>query len=43
MGGGMGGSANGTSTQITSWIEANFKKVTVGSATFYDLTQQVSS
>ncbi|MFF7447716.1 MULTISPECIES: glycosyltransferase family 39 protein [unclassified Streptomyces] len=42
-GGGMGGSGNGTSSQITSWVEANFKKVTVGSATFYDLTQKASS
>jgi 4-amino-4-deoxy-L-arabinose transferase-like glycosyltransferase len=42
-GGGMGGSSNGTSSQITSWVEKNFKKVTVGSATFYDLTQKASS
>ncbi|MFD9389704.1 glycosyltransferase family 39 protein [Streptomyces sp. NPDC060000] len=42
-GGGMGGSSSGTSTQISSWVEANFKKVTVGSATFYDLTQKASS
>ncbi|MEV6167630.1 glycosyltransferase family 39 protein [Streptomyces sp. NPDC051954] len=42
-GGGMGGSDSGTSAQITEWIEANFKKVTVGSATFYDLTQKASS
>ena len=42
-GGGMGGSSSsGTSSQITSWVEANFKKVTVGSATFYDLTQKAS-
>ncbi|MGW1168299.1 glycosyltransferase family 39 protein [Streptomyces sp. NPDC002550] len=40
MGGGMGGS--GTSSRITSWVESNFKKVTVGSATFYDLTQKKS-
>lgn len=40
-GGGMGG-GSGTSSQITSWVEANFKKVTVGSATFYDLTQKAS-
>jgi 4-amino-4-deoxy-L-arabinose transferase-like glycosyltransferase len=39
-GGGMGGSSDGTSSQITTWIEANYKKVTVGSATFYDLTQE---
>lgn len=41
-GGGMGGSSSGTSSQITSWVEGNFKKVTVGSATFYDLTQKAS-
>ncbi|MFC9506609.1 ArnT family glycosyltransferase [Streptomyces sp. NPDC057002] len=41
-GGGMGGSSDGTSSQITSWIESTFKKVTVGSATFYDLTQKAS-
>ncbi|MFE2097026.1 MULTISPECIES: glycosyltransferase family 39 protein [unclassified Streptomyces] len=39
-GGGMGGSNSGTSSRITSWVESNFKKVTVGSATFYDLTQK---
>ncbi|MFF4136988.1 glycosyltransferase family 39 protein [Streptomyces mirabilis] len=44
-GGGMGGMGGGnssttsTSSQISSWVTANFKKVTVGSATFYDLTQ----
>ncbi|MEU6373976.1 glycosyltransferase family 39 protein [Streptomyces sp. NPDC046909] len=42
-GGGMGGSSSGTSSQITEWVEANFKKVTVGSSTFYDLTQKASS
>ncbi|MFF3334142.1 ArnT family glycosyltransferase [Streptomyces sp. NPDC002888] len=43
-GGGMGGgsSSSGTSSQITSWVEENFKQVTVGSATFYDLTKQAS-
>lgn len=41
--GGMGGSSSGTSSQITSWVEKNFKKVTVGSSTFYDLTQKASS
>ncbi|PBC62678.1 glycosyl transferase [Streptomyces sp. Tue6028] len=39
MGGGMGG-GSGSSSQISSWVTANFKKVTVGSATFYDLTQR---
>ncbi|MFG2498243.1 ArnT family glycosyltransferase [Streptomyces sp. NPDC048441] len=38
MGGGMGGDS-GTSSKITSWVEDTYKKVTVGSATFYDLTQ----
>ncbi|MDT0389299.1 ArnT family glycosyltransferase [Streptomyces dubilierae] len=41
-GGGMGGSGDGTSARITSWVEANFEKVTAGSATFYDLTRQAS-
>ncbi|MFD4621876.1 ArnT family glycosyltransferase [Streptomyces sp. NPDC058475] len=41
-GGGMGGSSSGTSSRITSWVESHFKKVTVGSATFYDLTQPTS-
>ncbi|MFJ9563576.1 glycosyltransferase family 39 protein [Streptomyces fuscichromogenes] len=41
-GGGMGGSSSGTSSQISSWVEKTFKKVTVGSATFYDLTQKAS-
>ncbi|WP_406457388.1 glycosyltransferase family 39 protein [Streptomyces sp. NBC_01622] len=40
---GMGGSSTGSSSQITSWVEKNYKKVTVGSATFYDLTQKASS
>ncbi|MGW9455642.1 ArnT family glycosyltransferase [Streptomyces globisporus] len=39
-GGGMGSS--GTSSQISSWVTENFTEVTVGSATFYDLTQPVS-
>ncbi|MFI9566934.1 glycosyltransferase family 39 protein [Streptomyces rishiriensis] len=42
-GGGTAGSSTGTSSQITSWVEANFKKVTAGSATFYDLTQKTAS
>ncbi|MDI6515040.1 glycosyltransferase family 39 protein [Streptomyces coelicoflavus] len=37
MGGGVGGDS-GTASRIASWVEANFKEVTVGSATFYDLT-----
>ncbi|MFD8817206.1 glycosyltransferase family 39 protein [Streptomyces sp. NPDC059627] len=42
-GGMMGGSSSGTSSQISTWVEKNFKKVTVGSATFYDLTQKAST
>ncbi|MGW6719141.1 ArnT family glycosyltransferase [Streptomyces sp. NPDC054995] len=41
MGGGPGGSS-GTSSQISSWVTENFTEVTVGSTTFYDLTQPVS-
>ncbi|MFG2355137.1 ArnT family glycosyltransferase [Streptomyces sp. NPDC048521] len=42
-GGGMGrGGNSGTSSRISSWIESNFKKVTAGSATFYDLTKKTS-
>ncbi|MGQ4477661.1 ArnT family glycosyltransferase [Streptomyces sp. SAS_276] len=40
---GMGGSSTGSSSQISSWVEKNYKKVTVGSATFYDLTQKTTS
>ncbi|CAL9475250.1 hypothetical protein SUDANB6_02922 [Streptomyces sp. enrichment culture] len=40
MGGGPGGDS-GSSARITSWVEAGFEKVTVGSATFYDLTRPV--
>lgn len=51
MGGGMGGGREGgggtggnsgtssTSSQISSWVTENFTEVTVGSATFYDLTR----
>ncbi|MEB8343870.1 ArnT family glycosyltransferase [Streptomyces endophyticus] len=38
-GGGMGGSSSGSASKITKWVETNFKKMTVGSSTFYDLTQ----
>ncbi|MFF2327688.1 MULTISPECIES: glycosyltransferase family 39 protein [unclassified Streptomyces] len=42
--GGMGGGGgdSGTSSQISSWVEENFEEVTVGSSTFYDLTQPKS-
>lgn len=38
-GGGMGGSSDGTSSQISSWVQENFESVTVDGTTFYDLTQ----
>ncbi|MFF2861690.1 ArnT family glycosyltransferase [Streptomyces rubiginosohelvolus] len=39
-GGGPGGmGSSGTSSQISSWVTENFTEVTVGSATFYDLTR----
>ncbi|MFE7705489.1 ArnT family glycosyltransferase [Streptomyces sp. NPDC057486] len=39
--GGMGGDS-GTSSEISSWVEDTFEKVTVGSSTFYDLTRPTS-
>ncbi|NGO09490.1 glycosyltransferase family 39 protein [Streptomyces sp. HC44] len=45
-GGGMGGGgrdSSGTSSQISEWVQENFKEVTAGSSTFYDLTQPTSS
>ncbi|MFE9851065.1 glycosyltransferase family 39 protein [Streptomyces sp. NPDC005576] len=39
---GMGGGDSGTSSKISSWVEENFQEVTVGSATFYDLTRPKS-
>ncbi|MFI0906588.1 glycosyltransferase family 39 protein [Streptomyces sioyaensis] len=41
-GGGRGGQGgrSGDSSKITSWVEKTFKKVTVGGATFYDLTRK---
>lgn len=41
MGGGTGGGSN-TASQISSWVTANFKSVTIGGTTFYDLTQPLS-
>ncbi|MEU1039897.1 glycosyltransferase family 39 protein [Streptomyces sp. NPDC005907] len=41
-GAGGGGGNSGSAASITSWVEANYRKVTVGSATFYDLTKPKS-
>ncbi|GAA1188634.1 hypothetical protein GCM10009654_52770 [Streptomyces hebeiensis] len=38
FGGGPGG--DGTSSQISSWVEATYKKVTVDGTTLYDLTEK---
>ncbi len=35
MGGGMGGNS-----EISSWVAKTFEKVTIGGATFYDLTKK---
>jgi hypothetical protein len=42
MGGGPGGDAGGGSA-ISTWVQQNFTQVTIGSSTFYDLTQPLSS
>ncbi|GAA0296094.1 hypothetical protein GCM10010302_38480 [Streptomyces polychromogenes] len=36
--GGQGGPGGSVSTAVESWVKANFKAVTIGGATFYDLT-----
>lgn len=40
-GGGMGG--DGTASEISTWVEANFTAVTVDGVTLYDLTAPVST
>jgi hypothetical protein len=43
-GGGYSGSPNtGVEAEIATWVQQNFTKVTVGTATLYDLTAPVSS
>ncbi|MET9734211.1 hypothetical protein ABZZ79_27275 [Streptomyces sp. NPDC006458] len=37
-----GGGRSSTSSQISEWVQDTFKEVTVGSATFYDLTREAS-
>lgn len=43
-GGGFGQQNGGSreATQIASWVASNFTSVTIGGATFYDLTQPLS-
>lgn len=38
-----GAGGQGSGNAIATWVEANFKKVTIGGSTFYDLTQPTSS
>ncbi len=33
-----GGGGPGGNSEISAWVSATFEKVTIGSATFYDLT-----
>jgi 4-amino-4-deoxy-L-arabinose transferase-like glycosyltransferase len=38
FGGGPGGSGSNASSEISSWVEANFESTTVGGVTLYDLS-----
>ena len=38
-----GAGGQGSGSEIATWVAANFKKVTIGGSTFYDLTQPTSS
>jgi len=40
--GGMRGSGGGSSSQIATWVSANFTSTTVGGVTVYDLTKPLS-
>ncbi|MFJ2110351.1 glycosyltransferase family 39 protein [Streptomyces sp. NPDC087850] len=42
LSGSGGGPGGGGSSSITTWVEANFKKVTVDGTTLYDLTQKTT-
>ena len=39
MGGGPGGRAQSSGSEISAWVEANYTSTTVGGATVYDLTK----
>lgn len=41
-GGGMGFGGSGSSTEISSWVKAHFRSITVDGTMLYDLTQQTS-
>jgi 4-amino-4-deoxy-L-arabinose transferase-like glycosyltransferase len=38
----MGGGSAGVAAQITKWVEAHYKKITIGGQTVYDLSQPLS-
>ncbi|MGA7671764.1 MAG: glycosyltransferase family 39 protein [Nitrolancea sp.] len=42
VGGGFRGGSDGTSGQISNWVQQNYTATTVGGITVYDLTQPVS-
>ncbi|MFI7586827.1 ArnT family glycosyltransferase [Spongisporangium articulatum] len=42
MGGGGGMGGQGSGSEITAWVEANYTAVTIGGQTVYDLTQALS-
>ncbi|MGA7670026.1 MAG: hypothetical protein WBW04_06370, partial [Nitrolancea sp.] len=42
VGGGFRGGSDGTSGQISNWVQQNYTATTVGGTTVYDLTQSVS-
>ena len=37
------GAGQGSGSAIAQWVAANFKQVTIGGSTFYDLTQPTST
>jgi len=38
----MGGGSAGVAAQITKWVAAHYKKITIGGQTVYDLSQPLS-
>jgi 4-amino-4-deoxy-L-arabinose transferase-like glycosyltransferase len=39
---GMGGGSTGVAAQITKWVAAHYKKITIGGQTVYDLSQPLT-
>ena len=39
----MGGGSAGVAAQITKWVAAHYKKITIGGQTVYDLSQPLAS